>query len=320
MFLSVIIPVYNTESYLQNCFNSLYNQDIDNEDYELIVVNDGSTDSSLQIIEENKERFAHFTLFNQKNSGQSVARNNALKAAQGQYIWFVDSDDFIEPYCLGTIRQILNRFLPDVFAFCADDVFKKGNVQRQHYHDYKPDSIIPGLKFLTLWQYRNCVPFYLFQRNFFQKYSFCFKEGIIHEDNELLPQIFYRAKQVYLYDKILYHINLSEFSTMRSEKPKRSFNLLTVACSLTDFMNQNVEEKDKKFFAQHIAFAVNGSLRYAQKLPHSKRVELENMWKEHRTVFSSLRESCKLKYKAEGFLLKYFPTQMFWLIRLWYSR
>ena len=93
--LSVIIPVYNRESFLDSCLRSVAAQTLDN--IEVIIINDGSTDNSLDIARSFEQQYHHFFVFNQKNSGLSAARNTGLNRARGQYITFLDSDDFIDP-------------------------------------------------------------------------------------------------------------------------------------------------------------------------------------------------------------------------------
>lgn len=104
MFLSFIVPVYNAEAYLNECLDSLLNQDIPSEEYEVICVNDGSTDGSRGILEAFGARYPNLILINQANSGVSTARNRGMKAARGTFLWFVDADDFILPGILGALR------------------------------------------------------------------------------------------------------------------------------------------------------------------------------------------------------------------------
>ena len=91
---SIIIPVYNVEKYLVECLESIVNQSF--KDFEVICVNDGSTDNSLEILQKYAENDERFKVLNQENQGQGIARNNALNIANGEYILFVDPDDFIE--------------------------------------------------------------------------------------------------------------------------------------------------------------------------------------------------------------------------------
>lgn len=107
MFLSFIVPVYNTESYLSQCLHSLLAQD--SGDYEIICVNDGSTDGSAAILASYAERHANLRVIHQPNSGVAAARNAGLSAARGQYIWFVDSDDLIRENCLSHLARTVEE-------------------------------------------------------------------------------------------------------------------------------------------------------------------------------------------------------------------
>ena len=103
MFLSFIVPVFNTEPYLPQCLNSLLAQDMD--DYEIICVNDGSTDGSAEILASFARSHPNFVVIHQPNSGVAAARNAGLAAARGRYIWFVDSDDLIRGNVLSRLAR-----------------------------------------------------------------------------------------------------------------------------------------------------------------------------------------------------------------------
>ena len=100
MDLSIILPIYNVESFLEKCIRSLENQDIPKDSYEIICVNDGSPDNCLQIIKNLQKEFSNIVLIDQKNQGVSMARNNGIKEAIGKYLMMVDPDDAIEENCL----------------------------------------------------------------------------------------------------------------------------------------------------------------------------------------------------------------------------
>lgn len=105
MFLSFIVPVYNAETYLPACLRSLLAQDIPREDYEILCVNDGSRDNSLSVLREFAAANLNVVIIDQENSGVSTARNTGFRAAKGEYVWFVDADDFIKANCLGLLRD-----------------------------------------------------------------------------------------------------------------------------------------------------------------------------------------------------------------------
>ncbi len=115
--LSIIIPVYNAEKYLAECLDSCLNQDIPAEDYEIICVNDGSTDGSAEILERYAREHSNVRFITQPNGGVSVARNTGIDAARGEYIWFVDADDLIQRNCLAGLRRRLGEAPVDKLSF-----------------------------------------------------------------------------------------------------------------------------------------------------------------------------------------------------------
>jgi glycosyltransferase involved in cell wall biosynthesis len=106
MRLSIIIPVYNAEKYLDNCLDSVFKQQLNPTNYEVIAINDGSKDNSLSILKEYQKVYSNLVVLTQENKGEAETRNRAIALAKGTYIGFVDSDDEIEP---NTLKQILER-------------------------------------------------------------------------------------------------------------------------------------------------------------------------------------------------------------------
>ena len=110
MKLSIIIPVYNTEAYLERCLNSVFTQNLPISEYEVVVINDGSTDCSLQILREFEKKYDNLILLNQENKGEAATRNRAIETARGDYIAFVDSDDAIFENSLLDIMKYIDMY------------------------------------------------------------------------------------------------------------------------------------------------------------------------------------------------------------------
>lgn len=119
MFLSLIVPVYNTEAWLAECLESLLHQDIPAKDYEILCINDGSTDKSGAILQAYQQEYENIRVLEQENSGVAAARNAGMDAAAGEYLWFVDSDDFIARNCLQELRKETEASHPDIVDFGA---------------------------------------------------------------------------------------------------------------------------------------------------------------------------------------------------------
>ena len=130
--LSIIIPVYNVEPYIAKCLDSCLHQDIPTDEYEIIVVNDGSPDNSVVIVKDYMQRYLNVRLVNRDNGGLSAARNTGLKEAKGEYVWFVDSDDWIEPYVLKHLTDKAYKDKLDVLCFNLQLAFPDGHTE--HYN------------------------------------------------------------------------------------------------------------------------------------------------------------------------------------------
>ena len=113
-YLSIIIPVYNVEKYLGECLNSLLSQNIDKSLYEIICINDGSTDGSPYILDKFKQKYPNIIVVHQNNMGVSAARNTGIELANGNYFWFVDPDDFVINNVLAGVMDILQADYPDI--------------------------------------------------------------------------------------------------------------------------------------------------------------------------------------------------------------
>ena len=125
--LSIILPVYNVEKYVEKCILSLEDQDIPKDDYEIICVNDGSPDNSQQIVERLKQKYSNIILINQENQGVSVARNVGIKGANGKYILFVDPDDALQKNCLKTLLNYATTNLYEVVYFGMTTIEMNGS-------------------------------------------------------------------------------------------------------------------------------------------------------------------------------------------------
>lgn len=113
MLLSLIVPIYNSEKYLKECLLSLLTQDINCDEYEIICVDDGSTDKSVEIVEQFRRKYCNIKLIKKSNGGVSSARNCGIANASGKYIWFIDSDDCIRANCLSDIKKMLTMYSPE---------------------------------------------------------------------------------------------------------------------------------------------------------------------------------------------------------------
>ena len=220
--LSYIVPVYNVSPYLRMCVGSLLSQDF--KDYEIILVEDGSTDNSGAICDEYVRMFDNIRVIHQENKGLSAARNAGLAMAQGEYICFVDSDDYWQPNVLAGLMVQIERDNLDVLRFRFQNVNEQGEI----VHPYKSDpandnnySVVPtdGVSFLNSRMNTQCYAvMFVIRRNLIigdrrLEIGEClFTEGIYFEDTDWTPRMLCRAKRVASTDTIVYNYLIREGS------------------------------------------------------------------------------------------------------------
>lgn len=128
MLLSIIIPAFNVELYIERCLLTLDIQDIPKEDYEIIVVNDGSPDNLSEVVKKNQTKIPNLILINQDNQGVSGARNNAIGIAKGKYILPIDPDDYLKENCFKGIIEKVEKFDADIVFLKYEKITDSGKV------------------------------------------------------------------------------------------------------------------------------------------------------------------------------------------------
>ncbi|MBR6565070.1 MAG: glycosyltransferase [Clostridia bacterium] len=217
--ISVIVPVYNTEAYLEKCIKSITEQTYKN--LEIILIDDESTDRCPQICDSWGKRDARIKVIHKKNAGPSAARNDALAIAKGEYIGFVDSDDWIEPDLYESVMHIFNTHNPDIVAFDGNRINDNGEIYAT------TDSLVEGV--LTADEgvtqlLKGNISNYLWNKVYKRKIiaDARLPEGRLWEDMALLYQIFFIAKKIYCYPKQLY------FYYTRSGSLSKDINPITL--------------------------------------------------------------------------------------------
>ena len=190
MKLSIIVPVYNVEPYIERCVRSLEQQNIPKQEYEIIIVNDGTQDQSIQIINKLRLEYPNIVLIEKENGGSSSARNYGLKYAQGEYIWFIDSDDYIEPNILNSILEKSYELNLDLLAFNYYHIWPHRKVQGFNPQKQPEKKIISGKTYIQKYPIGISAWFFIAKRNIINQHKISFIEGIIHEDYEFTLHLF----------------------------------------------------------------------------------------------------------------------------------
>ena len=225
--LSIIVPIYNVAPYLRKCVDSLLTQDI--ADYEIILVDDGSTDDSGVIADEltaypqplPKGKGVSMRVIHQENAGLSAARNTGIAVAQGEYIMFVDSDDYLQPNVLGTLMEQIERDNLDVLRFRYQNVRESGEVfapykDMTNYNDYSPTPT-DGLTFLNERMGNQCYAVQFIVKRTMAIVEL-FTPSIYFEDTDWTPRMLLRAERVASAELVVYNYLWREGSITLSQK------------------------------------------------------------------------------------------------------
>lgn len=225
--ISVIIPVYNVEKYLHECVDSVLNQTYQN--FEIILVDDGSTDGSPKICDEYAENDKRIKVIHQSNGGLSVARNNGFYASSGDYVYFLDSDDWIEPSSMEVLLECAEERRAQVVFFDAISFEGEGKpCEKQNYtrkRSYGDDS---GIKIFSRLQdekdYHSAVPLLFMERHFLETNRLEFEPGIVYEDMLFTFQAYCLANCAAHVNRQLYHRRYRSGSITSVKKSKKHFH------------------------------------------------------------------------------------------------
>lgn len=249
MKISIVVPIYNVEKFLNKCILSIINQTYKN--LQIILVNDGSTDSSGNICDFYKTVDNRIQVIHKENGGLSSARNAGFKAVTGDYVIFVDSDDYLE---LNALEKMLNECVEkklDILNCRAKIELENGDL----ISDYKNNihiqlnKVYSGKQIIKISKYQNILPMIwlnMYKVSFLKNNNLVFKNGIYHEDSEFTPRAIYFAEKIEFSDFVHYHQVLSSNSIIRSKNVKKCFDLITVSDSLKYFLKNDIKENDIK--------------------------------------------------------------------------
>ena len=195
--LSIIIPVYNVEKYVRPCIESLFRQGLNEECFEIIIVNDGTRDRSMEVIADLIQLHSNIIIINQENRGLSIARNNGMARAQGEYIMFIDSDDLLIENSIPKLLEIANEKKPDLvvadyYRMNDDDILKFNGVHQtfQYVEKTGEQMLIEDLNPNECYIWR-----ILLKRNFLRYEQISFVPDIRYEDIPFIHETFIKAKK-----------------------------------------------------------------------------------------------------------------------------
>lgn len=289
---SIIVPVYNTSKVLQRCFDSIFNQTYNN--YEVIVVNDGSTDDSLNVIKKYKDKIV---LINQKNEGLSMARNNGVKKATGDYILFVDSDDSINKDLLKELNNNITD--EDLIRYQIKNINNNKEIPYKEV-GFKELNGIEAFKKIAKYHYVETATCYAYKKSYYIENKFSFIKGAYHEDFGLIPEVIIKANVVTSLEYIGYNYYYNEGSitdyTSYDKEIKKAYDVLK-------HYERLIDKSEDKFYKSFLANAV---LLKSNSLKNNDKKDYLNIIKELKVINNLLDNTIGRKLKKIS--LKLFPN------------
>lgn len=323
MKLSIIVPVYNVADYLPKCLDSLLAQDLSQNEYEIIVVNDGSTDNSGEIAQQYADKDANITLINQANQGLSGARNTGIKHAKGEYIQFVDSDDYLEKNVLGGLLRQVEKDALDVLRFKYQNV-RINNESKEYeiFKPYKSDSFLfddysskvtDGVSFLNERFGTACYAWaFILKRDILN--NCIFKQGIYFEDTEWTPRMILKAERIASSDTIVYNYLMREGSITKAINKDKQRKVVEDKIKLIDSLLEHSNGlEDKSWFERMIAGTVLSTIGciaadfYEERKKYLKELKQRNIF-----PLSYNKTTKETKRKLQ--LINFSPRLYCWMI------
>lgn len=316
--LSIIIPLYNVENYISKCLYSCIHQDLKESDYEIIIINDGSTDNSVHIANKIAQDHSNIKIILQNNKGASAARNTGLKYATGKYIWFVDSDDYISKNILAKITDILLHSNLEIIWLMWQRVNEKREILKREKKiiKNKEEEIVSGEYFLN-----NIIGqcFYawafIFKRAFLIENSFKFRENIIFEDIESFPFLIHKANRIQYSPIIAYNYLQRKESTLNRTNLKIIDDLLFIIDKYQDWINKYNKFCNTECFEDIKLFCIRLCISYLSNHSYSTKRNQTIIYLKN-NGYNRIYKNSNFLYKALNLIWNYTPRLTIYLFKV----
>lgn len=301
--VSVIIPVYNTEEYVRDALNSITGQSL--SELEIIVVNDGSTDGSLAVIEEIAAADPRIKIISQPNKGLSGARNAGIRHMRGRYVYFMDSDDILDYDALEICYQKCETEKLDMVFFDAQPFGAVENAGTWAYYDrrgiFPTDLACTGADMLeTLLDkggYRSSVCLNLIKCDTIRKNGLYFQEGLLHEDELFTPVMFIESARAGRIDRAFFHRRLRSGSIMQSGFSRRNMDCyLSVITGLEQYAKGR-NRQTARIISKLTGRIIRGIIPQGWPLPLGQRLKLLAYALSHHPMAAGVRPLAMLILK-----------------------
>lgn len=310
MQLSVIIPVYNVEKYIHDCLYSIFRQGLDDSCFEVIIINDGTQDNSIKVIEDILRQHSNITIIEQKNQGLSAARNTGLAQASGEYILFVDSDDLLISESLKKLIEDAQAAKPDLliagFIKMTDqEIGQKKTILENRYHSRLKlgrQAFLEDLNPQQCYVWRT-----IYKKTFLEKNHIMFINGIYFEDVPFTTECYLKAEKCIISDYIFYIYRQRPDSIVSAINKRKLMDFHHVLASLWKMRSIKMT-KDEQYKLMDIIFTTFSIEMWY--ISHSKELmEVKSeIIKDMKMKVPELRFTGSLKKNIVSFLYKTMPN------------
>lgn len=232
---SIIIPVYNVENYLKQCLNSLINQTY--KDFEAIIICDKCSDNSEKIVDEYVKKYDNFQKIYAENTGLSLARNIGVEKSKGQYLLFLDGDDYYQENLLEVLNNSLDDS-PEIIRFQVQEINKSQTIKYQE-QGFPLKKGTEAFKIINKYHFIENAWCYCYQKEFWEKNNFSFKENCLAEDYGLIPLVIAKSQKVKSLSVIGYNYVTRPNSLMNNRSYEQKIK------KINDMIYQSKEEKQE---------------------------------------------------------------------------
>lgn len=317
-YFSIIVPVYNTQQFLSECLNSLINQSF--RDWECIILNDGSSDNSAHICDEYGRKDSRFVVIHQRNKGQSATRNRGLDCAQGEWIVFLDSDDYLDiSFCQNMYNYSKKYQGVDLFSFGMKRFFDKTIISDKKY---KSEQVISSLDLIRGWDFTHAGCSYMWNCKTIEKTHLRFIDGFTFcEDQELLSRIFLHDPKIVLlpYSPYYYRKNSSSITSQKQISLTWCESYLFAATNLWKYAKANNLTNSEvlpyllsDFYDQFI-FYMYENINFDKKLGYQKYAKYYDSLCSEYVYFRSIKRFRYYRFSERLFHLFSNKYNRFWI-------
>lgn len=300
--LSIIVPVYNVEKYLHRCVESLLSQTL--QDIEIILVNDGSPDNCANICDEYLRKDTRVRVIHKENGGLSDARNVGIKIASGEYLMFVDSDDFIELDACYELYNVASKKFPEILVGGANKKIGSNEVKMEFTnstcktintsYDFVKEQLTSKTMYMAAWMN-------IYRTDFIINNNLYFKNGIYHEDEEWTPRVLLTAENIGYSNRIFYNYIIRDNSITNTKNSRKNGIDLVNTCYELEKIYLKLEDNElMKLLNDYLVMLFLHAIHYGEL--YGKEFE-----KYHDKQFLS-RNSISMKNKLKVFIFKLSPN------------